>query len=286
MLERGILERVTAALPTLPPSEQRVGRLVLQDPATFATLSVDELAWRSHVSKPSVLRFCRSLGYSGIAEFKRKLAGEMPEGVPFVHRSVDSGDKAADVFVKVLDNAVAALLHYRDEAHLGSIDQAADAICRTHAQGGRLEFYGVGNSGIVAQDAQHKFFRLGLHAVACSDGHVQVMSATLLGPRDTAVIISNSGRTRDLIDACDIALGKGASVIVVSCSDSPLAQRGALFLGVDHKEHFDRYSPMVSRLLHLMVVDVLATVTALRIGPELQPRLEEVKRNLRAKRYS
>jgi RpiR family carbohydrate utilization transcriptional regulator len=281
-----MLERISAALPTLAPSEQRVARLVLEDPHTFATLSVDELAYRSHVSKPSVVRFCRSVGYAGIADFKRKLAGDVPEGVPFVHRSVDPDDKTADVFVKVLDNAAAALLKYRDEAHLGAIDRAAEAIFATHQARGRLEFYGVGNSGIVAQDAQHKFFRLGLNAVACSDGHVQVMSATLLGPKDTAVIISNSGRTRDLVDACEIASGKGACVIVISSSESPLSTCGSIFLAVDHRENFDRYSPMVSRLLHLMVIDVLATATALRIGPQLQPRLEEVKRNLGAKRYT
>jgi DNA-binding MurR/RpiR family transcriptional regulator len=52
---------------------------------------------------------------------------------------------------------------------------------RRRQTGKRIEFYGVGNSGIVAQDAQHKFFRLGVHATAVSDGHVQVMSATMLG---------------------------------------------------------------------------------------------------------
>lgn len=280
-----MLDRIAAALPSLSPSEQRVAKLLLEDPQAFASLAIDELAYRSHVSKPTVLRFCRSVGYDGLVDFKRKLAQKVDEGVPYVHRSVDAEDRTADVFVKVVDNSVATLLAYRDEAHIGSIDKAVAALCRTHAQRGRVEFHGVGNSGIVAQDAQHKLFRLGVNAVACSDGHVQVMSATLLGPADCLVVFSNSGQTRDLLDACDIARGKGATVIVVTCSGSPLATRGDIFLAADHREDFDRYSPMVSRLLHLVVIDVLATAVALRLGPALQPRLEEVKNNLRTKRY-
>jgi RpiR family carbohydrate utilization transcriptional regulator len=279
-----MLDRISAALPSLSPSEQRVGKLVLEDPKAFVSLPIDELAYRSRVSKPSVLRFCRSVGYDGLVDFKRKLAGSVEEGVPFVHRSVDSDDKTADVFVKVIDNALAGLLKYRDEAHIGNIDKAVEAICRSHARRGRVECQGVGNSGIVAQDAQHKLFRLGVNAVACSDGHVQVMSATLLGPDDCLVIISNSGRTRDLLDACDIAHSKGATVIVITCSGSPLAERGDIFLAVDHQEDFDRYSPMVSRLLHLMAVDVLATAVALRLGPAVLPLMEEMKNNLRTKR--
>ena len=68
-----------------------------------------------------------------------------------------------------------------------------------------------GNSGIVAADAQHKFFRLGVNAHAVSDSHIQVMSATMLKPGDVAVIISNSGRSKDLIDVAEIARRRGAT---------------------------------------------------------------------------
>ena len=52
-----------------------------------------------------------------------------------------------------------------------------------------------------------------------------------------------------------------------------------------HPEGYDRYSPMVSRLLHRMIVDILATCVALRIvGNRLQPMLREMKNNLRNKR--
>jgi RpiR family carbohydrate utilization transcriptional regulator len=177
---------------------------------------------------------------------------------------VDEDDKPNDIVVKVIDNAVSALLKYRNDAADHAFERAIAALVSTGKAGRRVEFYGVGNSGIVAQDAQHKFFRLGVNAVAISDSHVQVMSATMLQPGDCAVIISNSGRSRDLIDVA------GALQIL---------------LPVDHPEDFDRYSPMVSRLLHLVVIDILTTGVALRLGKELRPMLQDIKRNLRTRRY-
>eukprot|EP01036_Dinobryon_divergens_P039701 gene39701-52381_t len=282
-----MLDRIKASLPSLAPAEQRVGKLVLMDPRTFASLPVTELALRAHVSKPTVVRFCRSMGYDGLSDFKLKLAGTVSEGVPFIHRSVDVDDKTSDVLVKVIDNTVAAFLKYRNDASSHAIEKAVDALVVTYKHKGRIEFYGAGNSGIVAQDAQHKFFRLGINAIAYSDGHMQVMSASLLGPGDCVVIVSNSGRTRDLMDAADIARKHGATVITITTSGTPLAQAGHIHLSADHPEGYDRYSPMTSRLMHLMVIDVVATCLALRIGgTKLQPLLKEMKNNLRSKRYA
>ena len=290
-----MLDRIRASIPALPPAEQRVARLLLADPRSFATLPVVELAERAHVSKPTVVRFCRSVGYDGLADFKLKLAGSVNEGVPFVHRSVDDDDKAGDIVVKVVDNAVAALLRYRNAAAHQSVERAIATLAeagRRSAQGARIEFYGVGNSGIVAMDAQHKFFRLGVHSAACTDGHVQVMSATMLGPGDCAVVFSNSGRSRDLLDVADIARRRGATVISITASGSPLALDSrhspshSILLAADHPEDADRYSPMVSRLLHLMIIDILTTGVALRLGSDsLRPALQAIKKNLRERRY-
>ncbi len=291
-----MLERIKASITSLAPAEQRVAQLVLEDARLFATQPITVLAARAHVSKPTIVRFCRSMGYDGLSDFKLKLAGSVSEGVPNIHRSVDVDDKTSDVVVKVIDNTVAAFLRYRNEASAQAIERATNAILNAYQTGKRIEFFGAGNSGIVAQDAQHKFFRLGITSIAYSDGHMQVMSASLLGPGDCVMVISNSGRTRDLIDAAGIARKNGATIIVITATGSPLANMaqqarankddGYIHLAADHPEGYDRYSPMVSRLLHLMVIDIVATCVALRIGVRLQPLLKEMRSNLSSKRYA
>ena len=98
---------------------------------------------------------------------------------------------------------------------------------------------------------------------------------------------SKTRGSRDLLDSCEIAKKNGATTIVVTASGSPLASVGKIHLAADHPESYEKFSPMVSRLLHLMIVDVLATTVALRIGStQLQPMLRNMKQNLLNKRYS
>lgn len=285
-----MLERVRTSLPALSPAEQSVARLLLGNPRRFVGQPVARLAEEAGVSKPTVVRFCRTLGYGGLIDFRQALAAAVNEGVPFVHRGVDEGDTTAEIVVKVIDNAVSAMLKFRGNAAAHAFERAIELLAQAGLGGHRIEFYGVGNSGIVAQDAQHKFFRLGVNAAAVSDGHVQVMSATMLGAGDCAVVISNSGRSRDLLDAAEITRRKGAATILITASGSPLARTANgehhVLLAADHPEDYDRYSPMVSRLLHLLIVDILSTGVALRLPPSLRDTLREIKRNLRRKRYA
>ena len=282
-----MLERIQACLPSLPAAEQRVARLVLEDPRRFAQLPVGELAALAGVSKPTVLRFCRSLGYEGLTDFKLKLAGTVSEGVPYIHRSVDEGDDVPEVAVKVVDNAVAALLKFRNEVSAATLRQAAQALEQAWRGRHRIELYGVGNSGVVALDAQYKLFRLGVNCRAFVDGHLQVMSAALLKPGDVAVVFSNSGRTRDLIDATDVARKNGATTIAITRTGSPLALTVDIHLAADHAERYDQDMPMLSRLVHLVLVDILVTSLALRMGAaQVQPLLKAVKTQISSKRYA
>ena len=197
--------------------------------------------------------------------------------MPYVHASVGPQDPPAELAAKVFDNAISALLRCRNAVSPAALDQAIGLL----AQASRMEFYGLGNSGIIAADAQHKFFRLGTPAIAYAAPHIQAMAATLLGPRDVLVAISNSGRTNELLDAVDIALRNGCKVVAITSTGSPLARMATVALLADAQEDAELYSPMLTRLLHLTLIDVLAVGVALRRGPELAAQLEKTKRSLK-----
>ena len=94
-------------------------------------------------------------------------------------------------------------------------------------------------------------------------------------------------RSRDLLDACEIAKKNGATTVVITASGSPLASVGNIHLAADHPESYERFSPMVSRLLHLMIIDILTTGVALRLDSStLRPLLQDIKKTLRARRYA
>ncbi|MDH4395051.1 MAG: SIS domain-containing protein [Limnobacter sp.] len=281
-----LLNRLRQSLGTLSPAEQAVARLVLADAAAFQRTSVSELARLAGVSSPTVVRFCRAMGYEGLSDFKLKLAAQLGDGVPFVHQTVKASDSSADLIQKVLDNVIFTLSDYKASVPAKPFEMAVEALCGVIQRQGKLEFYGVGNSGFVALDAQHKFFRMGCSAQAYSDGHLQIMAAAMLDKSDLLVIISNSGRSQDLLDACEIAKKSGATTIAITATGSPLSQLVDIHLPADHDELYEQYSPMVSRVLHLCIVDILVTHVAIKLGNKVQKNMAKLKKNLIERRYS
>jgi RpiR family carbohydrate utilization transcriptional regulator len=282
-----LTEQISRTLDALPAAEQRVAHAVLADPRAIMALPVAEVARMAGVSNPTVVRFCRSMGFTGWPDFKLKLAGSLGQGgVPFVHQAVGQDDQGRELVAKITDNSIEVLRSFSRAAPLRHIDRAIAALSETVRVGRRIEFHGVGNSGIVAQDAQHKFFRMGCHATALADGHLQIIGATLLRPEDCLVVISNAGRSRDLLDATELANKQGATTIAITASGSPLAAQARIHIAADHPEGYEEFSPMVSRLLHLVIIDILATGVALQLGPDLPARLHAVKQNLISRRYS
>jgi RpiR family carbohydrate utilization transcriptional regulator len=275
-----LLAQIEAGRERLSKAEQQVADYVLDHPDDIMYQSIAALAGNVGVSQPTVARFCLALGFTGFKEFKLRLVQSLAGGVPFVHRDVGVGDPASALVAKVLDRTIAALMRVRNELDAAALDQAIALLANAR----KIEFYGAGNSGITAADAQHKFFRLGVPTVAYSDPHIHGMAATLLQSGDVVVAISGTGRTRDLLRSVEYARQAGADVVGITASGSPLAKLSTVALCADVEEDPDIYSPMTSRIAHLAIIDVLAVGVALSRGPGLLARLEKAKQSLRERR--
>ena len=275
-----LLARIAASLAELRKSERAVAEWVLARPSEVLQLSIAELAQRVGVSQPTVARFAAALGFSGYKEFKLRLAQSLASGVPFVHQDVGPDDALELVAPKVFDRTVGALINLRNHLDAAQLARAVRILARAR----RIECYGVGNSGIVALDAQHKLFRFGVPAVAYTDTHTMAMAATVLRRGDAVIAISASGRTTDMLGSVEIALESGAEVIAITAGGSPLARLASVALYADVPEDPDIYAPMISRLAHLAILDVLCVGLALALGPALVKRLERAKQTLRDKR--
>jgi RpiR family carbohydrate utilization transcriptional regulator len=275
-----MLARIEAMRAQLRPSERKLADYILDTPREVLDLAMTELAERVGVSQPTIARFCHALGCGGFREFKIRLAQSIAQGLPTVYRDVRPDEPAPGVVAKVFDRTIGALIEVRNSLSATSIAKAIDLL----AQASRIEFYGAGGSGIAAQDIQHKFFRLGIPSVAYADPHTYSMSAALLSDGDVVVAISNTGRTRDIVEAARSALDCGAKVVAITHSNSPLAQIATVSLIANVAEETDIFSPMTSRMSHLAIGDILAVGVALRRGPELADKLGRAKATITRRR--
>jgi RpiR family transcriptional regulator, carbohydrate utilization regulator len=275
-----LLSQVEAMREQLRPSERKLADYVLEAPREVLDLSMTDFAARAGVSQPTIARFCQALGFSGFREFKIRLAQGVAADVPTVYRDVRSDEPPAGVAAKVLDRTIGALIQVRNSLSSDSVAAAIDLLSAAR----RIEFYGAGGSGIAALDMQHKFFRLGVPSVAYADPHTYTTSAALLREGDVVVAISNTGRTKDILDACKSALNGGAKVIAITHGNSPLARLASVGLFANVDEDTDIFSPMTSRVSHLAIGDILAVGLALARGPELAEKLAEAKDVLESRR--
>jgi len=259
-----LLERVRQARGQLSAAERRVADLALAQPRSVLNDPITDIARRAGVSQPTVVRFCRSLGYAGLSDFKLKLASGLTGTIPVNHMQVRRTDSTLELGAKVLDNTASALLQVRDHLNTAAVGRAIDALLGAR----RIEFYALGNYGVVAQDAQYKFLRFGVSSAAYTEPRLQRMAAAALGEGDVVVAISGSGKLTDLLKSVDTALQAGARVIALTPSHSPLARRATVTIAIDHPEDVATQIPMISRILYLVVIDILAVGVAMRRSGE------------------
>ncbi len=263
-----VLDRVRSAVGSLSPAERRVANFVLDNPRTVLNEPIAVIALGAEVSQPTVIRFCRSLGHQGLADFKLKLGSGLTGTMPVQRAQVRRQDSTGDLCAKVLDNTISAIMHFRESLNVDAVDRAINLLREAR----RVELYAMGNSAVVALDAQHKLFRFRIPSVAHTDTSMHAMAAELLGPSDVAVFISSSGQPPELARAAGLALERGASVIAVTASQSPLARRCSVCIAVEHDEDSATFVAMISRILHLLVVDMMSVGLTMRRGtPGLAP---------------
>ncbi len=257
-----LLGQIQRTRDSLSPAEKRVADHVLAHPRSVMSDPIAQIALAADVSQPTVIRFCRSLGCAGLSDFKLRLASGLTGTVPLTHTQVTGDDTTVEMGVKVLANTASAILQVRDRLSRDTIDRAIDLLVAAD----RTEFYGVGQYGVVAEDAQFKFLRLGLASVACTDTRLQQLSASVLRPGVVAVLISSSGKLPELIAVAEMARARGAKVLAITAAQSPLARKADVALVVDSIEDVNTQLPMIGRILYLLMIDILAVGVAMRRG--------------------
>lgn len=280
MKQRNIIRAIETGRRDLRKSERKVADFVLARPGDVIHMRIVDLAQEAHVSEPTVVRFCRAIGCDGFQAFKLGLAQHLAHSPNYQQYHFSEQDSAGEYTFKVFDSTMETLKKVRDAIDVAAIERAVEALGAAR----RVEFYGFGASGAVAVDAQHKFFRLQIPSAAYSDPHIQAMSAMSLSTGDVVVAISQSGRSRALLDAIELVRETGAQVIALAPSATPVAERCDIPIYIDVEEEGEDYTPLPSRIAHLAVIDILAFGVSRAKGPAVREHLAKLDRGLQSLR--
>ena len=247
---------IRSHLNSLKPAERRVAEYILENSMLVVRLSITKLAEEAGVSEATIIKFCQRVGYPGYQELKISLAQEMGEGCSEqgIYGPIQADEDIETVIEKIFQIYNRSLNDTKRLLLKAPISQAVRKVLGA----GRIYFFGYGASGIVAQDAEIKFKRINRTAEAFTDNHMQKTIAALLKPDDLVVAISDSGRTKELVEALEIAKPTGACIIAITSNmGSPLSKLADLVLLTSVTETPFRGSALASRMVQLAIIDVL-----------------------------
>lgn len=275
-IDDNLLETIVRMEDRLRKSDRRVARVVLDQPAEVVSMTLATLARTAGVSEPTVIRFCTAIGCEGFRDLRVKLAHSLAFARTTSHTAITGDDDLGTIITKIFDYNLSNLNWAQGRLDQKSIGMAVEIL----AEARRIEFFGFGASGIVAQDAQQKFPLFGVPCGAPTDPHQVYMTAEMLEPGDVAVGISNTGSTREVLSALHVARANGAKTIGITGHDSPLLEHCDIHLMVETLENTDLYTPTVSRLSHLVIIDILSTAVSLRRDTAHHDRITKMKSRL------
>ncbi len=273
-----LILKIQRLMPGLSKSEQSVASYIMQHPEEVIYLSVAALADNSGVSDPTVVRTCQKLGFTGYQDLKVTLAQDIVSPLQSINEEILPDDDMQKIISKVFQGTIHTLEFTYDTLNVADIKAAADTL----SGAGKILIFGLGGSGPIAMDLQHKLLRLGLTAVAYTDPHLQAIGSAYATKNDAVFAISHSGSSRSVVDNTRIAKTNGAKIIsLTSIGQSPLTKLADISLFTASTETRYRIVAISSRIAELTIIDSIYTYLAMRCDSVKDMKVEKAMEDLK-----
>ncbi len=262
-------------------SEKKVADWLISHPGDNLPMSISELAELCESSESTIVRFARRLGFSGYAELKISVAGEQEKKV--VLPTIDENDSCFEILGKICNDAYLSFERTKRTIAPENIAAAANLIAGAR----KTVLIGLGSSASVAQDAANKFLRAGYEAYSYGDTHMQMIATSRMKEGDVLVGVSQSGASKDIVDAMKLAKSHGISTICITGTDrSPVTKQSDIVLLTDTEETKHSSLALSSHLSRLVVIDSLCYYLVYRNEANRGDFENENQRSLRSKRVN
>ncbi|TKC19070.1 MurR/RpiR family transcriptional regulator [Robertmurraya kyonggiensis] len=192
-----LLKEIQSKYASFSDKERGIADYLLSSPTEASQSNIKDIADKTGVSVATVTRFCRKVSCKNFVELKVKLARET--------RHEESEDIDSLIRRQYIDI-------FTDMQGLNNSDALTKALkLITNAR--RIYIYGLGSSGLAAQELNYRLSRMGFDCEAVTDPHLMIIRSTLLKKGDLLIAFSRSGQTRELITSVKKAKSNGAMLV-------------------------------------------------------------------------
>lgn len=264
--------RIQDAYPYFTQTEQKLADYFLNHKDEVIKKSAKEIADESNTSPATIVRFARTLGYSGLPALKMDIVVEEKHEIPDLTAELMHDEPVSEIVRTTWKHRMSNLENTRELIDDDLVAKAADQIdaCRN------VYLVGTGGSGNICADFSQKLNRIGISAIYTADNHVQVFSLASMKKEDVLTAVSYSGETSSVIESAAIAKEKGVPVIAITkLGKSTLAKIADLCFWLPVQENTIRAGAIASRDSSLFVTDLIYLTIVSRHLDEKKQLLEK-----------
>ena len=253
-----ILNTISSLYRSLTKTEKKIADAILLNPDLAVQAPLAEIAAHLEVGEATFVRFCRTLGFKGFSDFKLELSIELATKDGKDNTVLDSDITDSDNSLNIAHKLKSAINNVMDETiNLLDFEQLEEAV-KAIQQANRVFLFGVGTSGITAEDAKNKLMRIGVQVDATGNNHFMYMQASLLTKKDVAIGLSHSGYSQETTHTMKIAKENGAKTIAITHSlRSPITEYADLVLVNGNKQGKLQGDSIGTKIAQLFVLDLI-----------------------------
>lgn len=267
---------------TLSPTQKQVANFILNNSEQVILLSITDLAEKCNTSETTVVRFLHKLGFKSYQVFRVRMAQEITEqSVQGVYEEITKNDSAEQIREKVILSTANSLQDLNKIIDGEVLERVIDLMISSE----KILICGLGASGAVAMDAFHKFLRLGLNVSVFTDNHLMSIGCAHATPNTTVLAITHSGESRDILEAVGLAQEAHAHIVAfTSYQHSSVTKLAECVLLSSSNETKFRSDAMTSRILQLVIIDMLYVSIVLKLGKSAVRSLNKSRLAVAAKK--
>lgn len=220
---------------------------------------ISQIAKESNIGEATITRFSKKIGFNGLQDFKVTLAQEISSNSNkknIINSNIENNESAIDTARKLLTSNVNTLENTVDIINSEDIHKCAKLIINAK----KIYFVGIGYSGIIAQDSNYKFMRIGLNCVSFDSSHTMIMMASIMEKGDLLISISHSGETEEIIRTVELAKENQVDVIAITENkESVLKDVSDVHLAYVSGETVLETGSISSKLAQIFLIDLVYT---------------------------
>lgn len=255
----GILENLEAPNFKVTKSDKILIEYIKNDIEDVFYKPISQIAKESNIGEATITRFSKKMGFSSLQDFKVTLAQEissLSKSRNIINSNIENNEPVIDTAKKLLATNISTLESTVDIINGSEIHKSAQLIINAK----RIYFIGIGYSGIIAQDSNYKFMRIGLNCLSFDSSHTMIMMASIMQKGDLVIAISHSGETEEIIKTVEMAKQNEVDIIsITKKKESSLKSTSDIHLEYISEETLLETGSISSKLAQIFLIDLIYT---------------------------